>query len=131
MQYTNCHHAPMVQLPQPTWHHDMSLLQPPPSLRHPDSAHVWCRLKAEQGVRLAGGAPPYPDALLPLTSSVTGKKRVLTSEEITSMPTEQFQKLWAVGVSLLHALSCVYHTLQPVKSTIPCSFDWIERHYAE
>lgn len=57
---------------------------------------VWL-LKGEQGGRQADHGPPYPESLIPLTTSVTGEARLLTTEELTSMTGEQFGKLWDVG----------------------------------
>lgn len=59
-------------------------------------------LKGEQG---ADCAPSHPDTLLPWTTSVTGKARLLTPEELTNMSREQFEKLWAVG-ALTGSMPC-------------------------
>ena len=52
-------------------------------------------LQGEQGDRQADHVPP--DSLSVLTTSVTGKARLLTPGELTSMTGEQFEKLWAVS----------------------------------
>ena len=68
------------------------------------------RLQSEQRSRQADHAPPELNSLPPLTTSITGKSRLLTIEELTSMPVQQFEELWEVGATA-QAL-CAVATIQ-------------------
>ena len=59
-------------------------------------------MQSEQGGRQADPVPPDFSCLPPLTSSITGKPRVLTIEEFAGMSVSQFEQLWTVGASLLY-----------------------------
>ncbi|KAA6420342.1 MAG: hypothetical protein FRX49_09504 [Trebouxia sp. A1-2] len=50
--------------------------------------------ESEQRGRQANHVPPDLNSLPPLTTSISGKSRLLTIEELISMPVQQFEELW-------------------------------------